>query len=217
MPNITDNLKFIYNLHLKISRLSKGKPYRFREDFNNFETEENYSKWIILEHFFNRFPNLDKEMYFKAPYMLWKDKEYFPIDFYITPAATRAYTTYKNQLQQQDPDNDEALEYIKQSLLFIAKYCKENNIKLKEYILDCSGAIYTWMKHIRQGQISPYIIFGFNETDDIIYNTPDDEKDLLLGEFGKNMYYYKEKYNKSKYAKQLITIGLKKLKSVEKI
>lgn len=216
MENISQNLKSIYNTHLAVSRKTRGKPFKRREDFSDFETLPDFNKWKILEHFLNKFPNVDKELYFKAPYELWKDKDYFAVDFYITPAATRAYTTYKTQLQQQNPDFDESLTYIKESLLFISKYCKQNNLNLDDYILEKPGSIYTWMKHIRQGQISPYVIFGFSNIDDIIYNTPNDERDLLLGEFGDKLYYYKEKYNRSKYAKQLITIGLKRLKNNNK-
>jgi len=72
---------------------------------------------------------------------------------------------------------------------------------------------YTWMKQIRQGQISPYVIFGFKGIDDLIYNTPEDERDLLMGDFGDRLYNYKEKYNRSKYAKQLIIIGLNRIKN----
>ena len=156
---------------------------------------------------------MDKVLYFKAPYELWKDKEYFPVDFYIKPGAIKAYTTYKTQLQQQNPDLDESLEYIKKSLLFIGRYCEENKISINDYISNKIGSTYTWMKHIRNGSISPYVIFGFNYIDDIMSNTPMDERSLLLGEFANKFYHFKEKYNKSKLAKQLVTIGLNRIKN----
>jgi len=214
MEKISKTIKDIYNTHLIISRKVKGKPFKPRNDFKDMENDPSFHKWKILEHFFQKFPNINKEIYFKAPYELWKDKDYFAVDFYITPVATRAYTTYKKQLQQQDPDFDESLNYIKESLMFISKYCKQNSINLDEYILERHGSTYTWMKHIRSGLISPYVIFGFNNIDNIVYNTPNDERELLLGEFSNKLYHYKEKYNKSKYAKQLITIGLKKIKII---
>lgn len=217
MEKIGENIKSIYNTHLVVSRRSRNKPFKVRQDFDNFELSDDYNKWVILENFFKRFPTIDKELYFKAPYELWKDKEYFGPDFFITPAATRAYTVYKKQLQEQDPDSDESLQYIKDSIIFIGKYCEQNNINFDKYILEKLGVTYTWMKQIRQGQISPYVIFGFKGIDDLIFNTPQDERDLLMGDFGDRLYNYKEKYNRSKYAKQLITIGLNRIKSRQQV
>ncbi len=213
MEKDNETLESIYNTHLVVSRRSRNKPFKVRKDFSGFESSDEYNKWVIMENFFRRFPSINKELYFKAPYELWKDKEYFGVDFFITPAATRAYTVYKKQLQEQDPDSDESLQYIKDSIITIGKYCEQNKINFDEYILEKPGVTYTWMKQIRQGQISPYVIFGFKGIDDLIYNTPEDERDLLMGDFGDRLYNYKEKYNRSKYAKQLITIGLNRIKN----
>lgn len=209
---ISDNLKKIYNTYLVISRKSRNKPFKIRENFEEFETQKEYSMLIKLEHFFKRFPTVDKETYFKAPYELWKDKDFFGLDFYTTPVATRAYTLYKKQLLEQSPDNDANLEHIRQSLMFISKHCVTNKITLEEYFTRQSGVTYDWMKHVRQNLVSPYVVFGFTGVDNLLYRTPEDEKDLLLGEFADKFYIYKQKYNESKLAKQLIVQGLQRVR-----
>jgi len=209
---ISDNLKKIYNTYLVTSRKSRNKPFKLRENFEDFEAKIEYSVLIKLEHFFRRFPLVNMEAYFKAPYELWQDKDFFALDFYTTPVATRAYTLYKKQLLEQSPDNDANLEHIRQSLMFISKYCVTNKITLEQYFVQQSGVTYDWMKHVRQNLVSPYVVFGFTGVDDLLYRTPEDEKDLLLGEFADKFYIYKQKYNESKLAKQLVVQGLQRVR-----
>jgi hypothetical protein len=209
---ISGDLQKIYNTYLAVSRKSRNKPFKLRENFEGFESKTEYSMLIKLEYFFKRFPNINKETYFKAPYELWKDKDFFALDFYTTPVATRAYTLYKKQLLEQSPDNDANLEFIRESLMFIGKYCSTGGITLEQYFTHQSGATYDWMKHIRQNLISPYVVYGFTGVDDLLYRTPEDERDLLLGEFADKFYIYKQKYNESKLAKQLVVQGLQRVR-----
>lgn len=201
----------IYNQHLRISRSCRDKPFKLRTDFSDFKDKTKIHILQRLEMFFNKFPNVNEEVYFKAPYLIWKDKDYFDLSFYLTPVATRAYTVYKKQLLEQDPDNDDNVEFVRQSLMFITKYCIEKHISLKEYYTLQTGVTYDWMKHIRQAKISPYICFGFDNIDDIIYQVPEDERDLLLGSFADKFYNYKQQYNKSKHIKHMVKTGLQKI------
>lgn len=210
---VSENIKTLYNQHLSITRSEKNRPYKKRVNFDDFEKTKEYNILIKLEHFFKRFPNIDTQIFFKSPFKIWKDKDYFPLEFYVTPAATRSYTLYKKQLTEIDPDSDESLEFIRSSLIFIAKYCSTNNVAIDKYHLCQVGNTYDWMKHVRQGKISLYTIFGFNNIDNIFHKTPYDERDLLLGEISNKFYVYKEKYNKSKLAKQLVSKGLNRLKT----
>lgn len=208
-----ENIKNLYNIYLSATRSEKNKPYKKRSNFDNFETTKDYSVLIKLNHFFTKFPNIDKHLFFRAPFKIWKDKDYFPLEFYVTPAATRAYTLYKKQLSEYDPDSDESLEFIRSSLIYIAKHCNDNNVQLDKYHLCQTGSTFDWMKHVRHGKISLYVIFGFNNIDNIFHKIPFDERDLLLGDLADKFYHYKEKYNKSKLAKQLITKGIERLKT----
>ena len=208
---LTKKQQDLYNQHLRLSRSCRGKPFKLRQDFSKFKDEKKVNILKRLELFFDKYSNVNAELYFKAPYMIWEDKDYFDLDFYLSQPATRAYTVYKNQLLEQDPDNDSNDEFVRQSLMFIAKYCTAEQITLKQYFTLQSGATYDWMRHIRQFKISPYICFGFDNIDDIFHSTPGDEKNLLLGTFAEKYYLYKEKFNKSKHLKHMVKAGLGKI------
>lgn len=203
--------KEIYNKHLIISRKCRNKPFKPKENFSDVTTEiSNYLHKI--EHMLSKFPNLDLDVYFKAPYMLWPDTEYFPLQYFTTQAAVRAFTLYRKNMLEQDIDSEQSIKDIKDSLIFIGKFCTTNKLHLNQYYTFKSGITYTWMSHVRKGLISPYVIFGFDNIDNLVFGLPEDERDLMLGSFQDKYYNYKENYNKSKIAKHTIVQGLTKIK-----
>jgi hypothetical protein len=204
---ITEKQKNIYNSFLINSRKAKNQPFKVRTNFDKMSSND-INILIRLEYFFNRFSDVDMDMYFTAPYKIWKDKDYFPLDYFLSQQATKAYTLYKKQLLDDDIDSEEILNKIKEGLSFIAKFCIKNNLSLRQYYTHKSGLTFSWMKHIRRGNILPYITFGFPKIDDIFYSTPEDERDMLLGSFSDKFYIYKSKFNKSKNAKFVIKKGL---------
>lgn len=208
---LNENKKRIYNSYLINSRKCRNKPFKVRKNFDRIDNDILYIL-IKLENLFKNYPNIDLDTYFSAPFMLFKDINHFALDYFATPAAIRSYTLYKKKILEEDIDSKSSLDAIKNGLQFIAKYCIVNNITLNEYYTHKSGLTYTWMKHIRKSNIIPYIAFGFKNVDELVFNIPEDERDLLLGNFGEKYYIFKGKYNSSKKAKPLIQNGLIKIK-----
>jgi len=208
---LTAKQKEIYNKHLIISRKSRNKPFKPKENFSDVTAEtSNYLHKI--DRLLSKFPNIDLEVYFKAPYMLWPDTEYFPLQYFATQAAIRAFTVYRKNMVEQNIDSDQTIKDIKDSLIFIGKFCVSNKITLQQYFVFRSGITYAWMSHVRKGLISPYVIFGFDNIDNLIFSIPEDERDLMLGSFQDKYYNFKESYNKSKIAKNTIVQGLSRIK-----
>jgi hypothetical protein len=208
---LSEKQKRIYNSHLVNSRKQKNKPFNIKKDFSNInETTKNIL--IKLEYLFNKYPDVDIDTYFAAPYNIWPDIEYFPLEYYTSPPATRAYTLYKKQQIDQDIDSDDTINKIKESITFIAKFCHLNGISLDQYYTYKQGITYSWMTHIRKTNIIPYVVFGFKNIDNIFFNSQEDERDLLMGTFAEKYYIYKNKFNKSKKAKHIIIEGLNRIK-----
>lgn len=211
MGSVTEKQKNIYNKHLAISRQSRNKPFKIKKNFSDIDATTQLSL-IKIERLLSKFPNIDLDVYFKAPFSLWKDTEYFPLEYFATQAALRAFSLYKKQLLEQNIDSNESLDEIKSSLMFICKFCISNDITLDQYIIHKSGITYSWSKHIQNASITPYVMFGFNNIDKIIFNIPEDESEYMLGTFKEKFYVYKNAFNKSTTAKHTIIEGLKKIK-----
>lgn len=206
--------KYLYNQHLRISRSIKNKPFKLRKTFDNVKDEDIIAIKRILT-FLNKFPQIDSDIYFKAPYEIYPDTEYFNLAFYATPKAIKAFTTYQKQLIEQSPDMQ--LDTIKKSFTFIVRFCLKNNIKLENYITHKTGITYSWMQHLKNYDISIYPLLGFEKFTEVVESTPKDELDLFFGDIYKNIHVYKTRYFNSKEAKKYIENAIFKLKNfVEK-
>ena len=146
--------KNIYNTYLRISRTRNNLPYKLRKDFNNFQDNENYVFVKRLGIFFNKFPHIRLEEFFNAPYEMYHDDDIFDLKFYTSPKATKMYGLYVKKKDDQDPDSEDQIKYIKSSLLFIFQYCKENQIDLDQYLQRKSGDVNTFIVHLRERKAS---------------------------------------------------------------
>lgn len=208
---LTEKEKRYYNLHLSISRSSRNKPYRIRENFEKFE-DKDYICIKKIVSLFDNYPQLKPHMFFKAPYELYKDTDYFNLEFFTTRKAIKAYTTYMKQLDGQLPDHQ--IDFIKSSLKFIGTYCIENNISIKDYPTHRLGSAYAWMIHLKMHDISIYSLMEYNELYNTIKTIPLDERDLLLGSLERDFYSYKTKYMQSSKAKIVVKEGMQKINSL---
>jgi hypothetical protein len=186
----------------------RNKPFKYRKDFKDFNNTliPYLNRLVVL---FNKFSNINMEIYFKAPYVLYPDTEWFGLDFFASQKAIRTYTLYSKQLKIQKPDNPEQLEFIKKSLKFIANYCITNGITVKEYFYNKRGLMYEWCKHYVQNNISPYVIIGVPGIFDIINSESKDEIEMTLGSFWDNYVTMKGDYEHSVNAKNIVYNGLK--------
>lgn len=208
---MTEKEKEIYNLYLSTYRRANNQPYNVRKNFENFENDPQYMYIRKLAQFFNKFPQIKPHIYFIAPYELYKDTKHFDLGFYNSQKAIKAYTVYTKQITEQSPDTPEQIKFIKDSLRFMAMFCVKNKISLNDYINHKTGITYTWLKHLKQHDISVYILLEFKEVYDIIKTLEEDIKDMFIGNFEKEFFTYKSRYNNSKQAKYIITEGFKRL------
>ena len=117
---ISHNLKGIYNLHLSTYRTNKNKPYKIRQNFDNFAEEhpEDYKHLLRIEKLFSMCPAINRRLYFRAPYHIYKDKEYFDLRYFTTQSAIKSYNLLLKEHEGQSPDSPSQIEFIKESLFF---------------------------------------------------------------------------------------------------
>ena len=208
---MTDLEKRIYNKHLAVSRSLRNKPFKLKGDFSGFEKNPKYPSVKRLCTFFSKYPDVDMDTYFMAPYKIYTDTDYFDLAYFASPRAIKAYTTYKNQLLQMSPDKQQ--NEVKESLLFISRFCLMNKIQLHEYpTFRFKGMAPEWVYHLKSNKINPYSLMEFRGIFNYINEMPFDERELLLGNFGSNYVDYKSRYNSSTTLKPFLSVAAEKLK-----
>ncbi len=129
---ITDLERRIYNKHLAISRSLRDKAFKLKQDFTDFHNDPKYIHIKRLSIFFTKYPDVNMDTYFMAPYKLYTDVQYFDLSYFASPRAIKTYTIYKQQLLQESPDSQ--IQDVKDSLRFLVHYCLKNNIQLHDYV-----------------------------------------------------------------------------------
>lgn len=209
---MTELEKTIYNKHLAVSRSSRNKPFSLR---SNFEQIKNDVKIVTplkrLSIFFTKHNDVNFDTYFLAPYALYPDVQYFDLNYFASPRGIKSYTIYKQQLLKTSPDLQ--INEVKESLIFISRFCLENKIELNEYITFSKNKLEPeWFYHYKNNKINLYALMEFENLTTLINKLPLDEKELLLGDFGINVYTYKNKYNNSTTLKPFLQKAFLKLK-----
>ncbi len=153
-----------------------------------------------------------------APYKVYTDVDFYPLEFYAKPIALKTYFLYLNHLDEESPDSDDNLLLIKDSLIFIKDFCIEKKISLKQYLSYSDSATYSWCNHLLNNDISIYNILAFSFFNINIYmllnQLPNDEKELFLHQYNDNISEYIKKLNDSEKAKTLLLRGYKKIKKI---
>jgi len=210
---LSDYERLIYNTHLRISRSKKGLPFKYRKDFDNLDNIYiNSLKKIAI--FLSKFPHIKLEDFIKAPYEIYLDEQHFELDYYTTLKATKAYTLYQKRIESMDPDTEEQLKNIIESLKFISLFCKEQNIDTENYINHISGTSPSYILHLKEHRINVYTLFGFSNFERSIRAFDQDLLKFVLGEeFLNNFPNFRLKFFSSKTAKKLVELGIQKIKT----
>jgi len=212
---MTEEEKSLYNIHLSVSRSCKNLPYNKRINFDNFEEEPNYIYLKKLGLFFERYKHINPYFYFKAPYVVYPDQDFFKLEFYTTQKAIKTYTLFNQLRMEQSPDTEDQIQFIKDSLRFIGMYCVTNNISLDKYITYKPSTTYVWMQHLKDNKVSIYCLLNFQDISNIIESVPNDEKYFLLNpELIKNINTYKGRLNNSQKAKYVVKEGFKRIENL---
>jgi len=208
---MTFSEKQIYNNFLKISKIANKQPFRFRKNFDKFDE----NKFILvkkLKLFFTKFNYINQEDYFRAPYEIYPDESYFPLDYYTSLKATKAYTLYMKKRESLDPDSDEQLLNIKNSLKYIYNFCKQHNISPSNYISHKTNNEYSFILHLKEHKVNLFALLGFNDFEkNIKLRDPQVIKFILGEDTYNNISTFKTKLFNSKKAINLVTLGLKKI------
>lgn len=211
--SLTEFEKHIYNTHLRISRSRKGLPFKYRKDFSYLlDAYANSLKRISI--FLIKFPHIKLENFIKAPYEIYSDQEHFDLDYYTTLKATKAYTLYEKRLVTMDPDTDEQLKNIIESLKFILTFCKEQAIQVEDYISHHTGDRPSYILHLKEHRVNVYSLFGFSNFERSLRSIDSDILKFILGEdFLNNLSSFRLKFFASKKAKNLVELGIQKIKT----
>lgn len=176
---ISETQKQIYNLYLRSLAEGSDRPYRVRKNFDKLKDEYKV-ELEKLEKFFLKFPHLFRYEFFQAPYKIYQDEnKFYSLKFYSGKGLQTCLAYFKN-LKESEPD--EQLDYIKESLKFIANFCVEKNIRLDQYIGYKSVAQNDFLLHLKQHKISFYAIFAIPGVYYHLLNIPDDEFGLYFGD-----------------------------------
>ena len=205
---MTNNEKNIYNLFLATNKRINNKPFKFRKNFDNFE-DEKYIYINRLSSFFKKFNHIKIEDFFEAPYFVYGEK-YFDLKFYCTQKAIKTYSLYHDRFLLNNPDSEQTIDKVKNSLQFIQNYCKDNNLELKNYITFKEQTYNIFLKHLKERQINFYVLFCFPFEEEL--KGIDSETRSIFNENLNNVNYLRTKLYTSVKCKIIINHIKNKLK-----
>jgi len=161
--------KNIYNTYLAISRSVVNKPFRIRQNFKDFEQKPEYAAVVKLGKFFKKHKQVNIKSFFEAPFFVYGD-DHFDLSFFCSYKAISVYTKYNDNFLVDNPGSKVCLQKIKDSIIFISNYCKQQNININHYITHKEpGALYNaFLTHLKNRQINVYILFAYSQFDSII-------------------------------------------------
>ena len=119
------------------------------------------------------------------------------------------------QLDQLDPDTDYHIQFTKDSLMNIFKFCRDNNFQIQDYIKHKTGDIPTFVMHLRNREVSIYTLFGIDGFETYLRKVPNNRLDFTIGE---NFTFLLEKYRTRYYtcikSKEITKLGIKKIEKL---
>jgi len=207
---VKEQEKRIYNTYLAVTRSKQNKPFKLRENFNDFANTKDYLFVNRLTNFFNRYPHINIQEFFAAPYERYPDTAHLEVQYYLTRAAIKAYSLFQKKLHDVSPDNQ--IESIRKSLQFIGSFCLKNKIQLENYLFHKTGCIYSWMMHYREHHTNIYSLFELGDLNSILLSIAKDEKELLVDDLQQIVTKFKTRYHTSKNAKVFVKEGTERIK-----
>ncbi len=199
----------IYNTYLSVSRGHCNKPWRPRKDFTGFSATPDGILCKRLELFFKKFPHIYPKEFFLAPYLVYKDEEYFPLSFYTTQKAIAVFSAMNKLKQEELPDTENQIEDIKKSLKHIALTCVEKKITFEQYCNEKQGYTYTPFLDYNERRINVYVLIKLPSFENMVNSFSLQDKELYLKDVHNSIGKFKMRINTSTRAKRLIEEGFK--------
>lgn len=199
----------IYNSYLFAARAADNKPFRPRKDFSRLDSKK-HTELNKLETIIKQL-NVSPSVFFRNIYELCGNG-YKDLGFFATSAALKLYTQSSKLNELKSPDSDISIEHTKTALLFIAKFCKQNDISVNNYLDSRSASHYNYVVHLKEHSVNFYSIHCF-EKNGYVMNKEDKELvQFLIPNFDKLYNLTKVKYLNSKKLRQTATLILSKIK-----
>jgi hypothetical protein len=207
---ITSFEEMLYNEYLKASRSSKNKPYKLRKDFSDISPEvivtlKRISRLLL------KLTNIKPVDFFKAPFALYPE-DYFDLKFFTTQKALKMYTTFMKTLESSDPDSLQLLEQTRDSLLYIQRFLRDENISLDEYCHHKTNLLPTFLLHLKERSINFYALFALPNVERVL---KDQDKDVIKFMFDESFFdkysTYFTRFLQSKKCKLLVNYVLKSI------
>lgn len=209
---LTNREKNIYNSFLATSRKVKNKPFKYRENFDNLD-DEKFVNIKKLSNFLEKYPHINWNDFFTAPYKVYQDYEsFYDLSFYNSRKAVVCYTKYVKLKETESPDSDEVINNCKSIYKFIYRYCVDNNIKLKDYIhhKPPKNAVPIWLVHLKEHKINFYILHSL-EIEKVTRLIEPEILNFYITDFYNMLNQTKIKYITSNKLKNTLSICLQKL------
>tara|TARA_E500000318_G_scaffold106372_1_gene114285 strand:+ start:2526 stop:3179 length:654 start_codon:yes stop_codon:yes gene_type:complete len=210
--NITYIEKNIYNIYLKTTRSQQNKPWRPRENFDKLSpVDEEYLKKIssILKD-----RNINAELYFNAPYELWEDKQFYPLEYFTKFKAIKAYNLWVEKMFYEDPDSDVVVNMVKEGFHYIFNKCKENNLKSIESYFSLKTYYPDFLIALSEKTITYYNILALSNYDKVLKQIPKEDVDFIISGFYNNISTLRVRYYRTKKLKTLNTKIINKLNKI---
>jgi hypothetical protein len=204
---MNDFQKYIYNSHLAISRKMRDKPFKIRKNFDDLD-QTKVDHLAKLERFFNSYQNIKIDDYFAAPYVIFEDEDYFDLEFFISSKAKKAYAQYMKKIEMDDPDSDQSLKRLADSLKFIKNFCKEKGLTLENYPLYIEHNLPCMIDHLKNHHINMYALHSLGVTKIEVENRI---LDFIFSDFWITFQKTKNKFYLSKKMKELGKKAIKKI------
>ena len=213
---MTEFEKYVYNTFLRVKRIEQNKPFRARKNFDKFEDSDDYPYVKKLGMFFNKFSHIKMNNFFTAPYRVYTDSvEQFDLKFYTSPRSTKLYGIYAEQLDSENPDTEHHISFIKESMLYMFQFCRDNKLTFEQYKEHMIGDVHTVLLHVRDKKISPYAVYGIGDLGDIVKKYPAEFLDFVAGKnFAERVDLYRSRYYNSRKAKHITNQGITKLTKI---
>jgi len=204
---ISEKLKRIYNDHLATSRKCRDKPFKIKKDFSKI-TEDQITVLTKLEQMFDSYTNIDPEQFFAAPYKLYQDEDYYPLDFFTTQKAKKIYAQYMKSLDDESPDTKESLERLRDGLKFVKNFCNEKGLTLDEYSAYCEHNLPCVVDHLKSHKINFYVLHSLNVSS---LNIETRILDFIFGDFYLTFRKTKNKFYTSQRMKEFSKLIIQKI------
>ena len=184
--------KKIYNQYLYASRTHNNKPFSPRKQFDDLDNE-NIVACKQIAMLLQKFPNINIKDFFDAPFKM-QEGGHIKLPFYKSMRAIKLFSLY-NYEQMMSADSQWNLDKIKESMIFIYKFCKLNNIEFQHYMHTKTPADVAWfVLHLQQFSINIYALLAFPDADKQLNGSAQHLDEIIGNNLSKKLSTYTSKF-----------------------